>query len=270
MNKERKFPQPEINQVEELSAKLIDLYHDLAEKNRQLEESELSRKNMFSNITHDLRALVSAISGAAERLCKEEIGAEEHKKLANIIDSRASVLEKLINDLYLSNLIDQPEFSLSLIPLDVAPILEEYLISMEGAGKLSGREYILSIPDGCSAAALIDPQYFIRVLDNLLSNALRFTETGDAIELGCRESSGPEGKVVELFLSDSGAGVHPDDLPRIFDRAFTAEAARTPGKSGSGLGLTIAKTIVEKHGGEIRCDSIYGEGTVFTISLPRI
>jgi len=71
-----------------------------------------------------------------------------------------------------------------------------------------------------------------------------------------------------VFLIDSGSGIPVGDMPYIFDRTFTGAAARTPGKYGSGLGLSISKTIVEKHGGRIRCESVYGEGTTFTISLP--
>ena len=266
MEKEKKFDRPSIVSVESLSEKLIILTRQLESKNRQLEQSELARKNMFSNITHDLRAPVAAIRGAAERLCNEGIGVEERMKMIGIIDARAATLEHLIDDMSISALLDQPVFSLSPVRLEIVPILEEYFISMEGAGRLDGRDNKLTIPVGFSGCAMIDLRYFFRVLDNLLANAVTHTKPGDRIEFGCRENDG----CVEIFLTDSGSGIKTSDMPYIFDRTFSGAAARTPGRAGSGLGLSISRTIVEKHGGTIRCDSVYGEGSTFTVSLPLV
>ena len=264
MKKERKYDHPSISQLESISARLIELNRELEEKNRQLEQSELARKNMFSNVTHDLRAPVAAIRGAAERLSNEDIGDEERKKMIKIIDVRTAALDQLISELYFSMLIDQPEFLLKLSCLEIAPVLEEFFISMAGAGRLDGRKCRLNIPEGFAARTMVDPQYFLRVLDNLLFNALRHTEQGDSIELGCMESEDH----LEIYVRDSGSGIPAGDLPYIFDRTFVGEGARTPGKSGGGLGLSIVNSIIEKHGGSVRCHSVYGEGATFTISMP--
>jgi len=261
---DRKYHEPAINQIEELSARLIALNRQLEEKNRQLEQSENARKNLFSNITHDLRTPLSAIRGAAERLSQSPLCVGDCLKMVKIIDSRAHTLEWLIEELYLTMLIDQPEFKLSLSNLEITPILEEYFISMEGSGRLDGRKCALCTSDGYSPRVMIDPQYFIRVLDNLFINALRYTNEGDRIELGCRDANDN----IEIFIADFGAGIPANDLPHIFDRMYTGAAARTPGKNGSGLGLSIVKSIVEKHGGEIHCESTHGEGATFIISLP--
>jgi len=264
MEREKKYNQPSIVKVESLSEKLIILNLQLEEKNRQLELSELARKNMFSNITHDLRAPIAVIHGAAERLSQEGIGDRERLKMIRIIHSRTATLEDLIEDMYFSALLDQPKFTLKPSRLEIAPFLEEYFISMEGSGRLDNRVTNISIPFGSAPHAMIDVKYFLRVLDNLVDNAVRHTKSGDLIEIGCCEANGS----AEIFLSDSGSGIPKDDLPKIFDRTFTGIAARTPGKSGSGLGLSISRTIVEKHGGSIHCSSVFGEGSKFTISIP--
>jgi signal transduction histidine kinase len=266
MKKAKKYNHPAINEVASHSARLIELNHELEEKNRQLQQSEQARKSMFSNVTHDLRAPVAAIRGAAERLCTDGISDEERRKMLKIIDSRADVLDRLVGDLYFSMLVEQPEFSLVSSCLEIVPVLEEYFISMVGAGRLDDRDSRLNVPDGFSARTMIDPQHFLRVLDNLLLNAVRHTKMGDVIELGCQKN----GDFIEIYLRDSGTGIPADDLPKLFNHTFTGEGPRTPGKSGSGLGLSIAKSIVEKHNGSIRCHSVYGQGATFIVSLPMV
>ena len=260
----KEYHHPSINQVEDLSARLIQVNRELEEKNRQLEESEIARKNIFSNVTHDLRAPVAAMRGAAERLSSEGLSGEELNKMIRIIMSRTENLDRLINDLYFSMLVEQPGFSPELSYMEISPVLEEFFISMEGAGRFNGRKACLDVPEEFSAFVMLDPHHFIRVLDNLLMNALRHTEQDDLIILGCREYDDR----VEVYVQDTGSGIPESDLPHIFDSTFAGEGARTPGKSGSGLGLSIARTIVEKHGGKISCKSVFGGGTTFVISLP--
>jgi len=266
MRTEKKYDHPAITQVELLTEKLIIFNQQLEQTNRQLKASETARKNIFTNITHDLRAPIAVIRGAIERLHNDGIDEAERKKMLKIIDSRVATLEVLIDDMYYSAMIDQPGFKLSPQKFEVALILEEYFISMESAEWLGKRESTLNIPDGFSASINIDTKYFFRVLDNLFSNAISHTKKGDRIELGCSDVEG----FVEIYLSDSGAGIPISFLPYIFDRSFIGSSARTPGKTGSGLGLSIARSIVEKHGGTIRCISEQGEGSTFIISLPSV
>jgi len=265
MGSEKIYDHPAITQVETLSEKLIIFNRQLEEKNRQLQASEMARKKIFSNITHDLRAPVAVIRGAVERLCNDSIDKTERLKMLKIINSRAATLEALVDDMYFSAMLDQPGFTLTMQKLETALILEEYYFSMEGSGRLDKRESILNIPDGFSAFINIDPKYFFRVLDNLFTNALTHTKKGDRIEFGCIETKGS----VEIYLSDSGSGIPISFIPYIFERSFVGDSARTPGKTGSGLGLSIARAIVEKHGGTICCDSVKGEGSTFTVSLPK-
>jgi len=160
MRSENKYDPPAITQVELLSEKLIVFNRQLEEKNRQLSTSEMARKSIFSNITHDLRAPVAVIRGAIERLYNEGIDEAERLRMLKIIDSRAATLEVLIDDMHYSAVIDQPGFKLSPQKLEIALILEEYFITMEGAGKLDKRESVLIIPDGFSARISIDPSIF--------------------------------------------------------------------------------------------------------------
>ena len=122
MRNEKKYDHPAITQVELLTEKLIIFNMQLEEKNRQLNASELARKNIYSNITHDLRAPVAVIRGAIERLYNDGIDETERKKMLKIIDSRAATLEALIDDMYYSAMIDQPGFKLSAQKFEAALI----------------------------------------------------------------------------------------------------------------------------------------------------
>jgi signal transduction histidine kinase len=263
-NNHPEFHEPGISLVEELSAKLIGLNLELDRKNRQLEESEAARMRMLSNISHDLRAPLSAVRGAVDRLTEGSPGAAEREQLAGIISRRVAVLEKLVDDLFFAVRLDQPEFALRLEELPIEPFIEEYYITMETAGSFSRHKPALRLPGDPGLIVRLDAAYFLRVLDNLMSNALRHTAEGGLIELAVNGA----GEAVEIFLRDSGDGIVPEALPHIFDRTFTASRARTPG-GGAGLGLHIAKSIVEKHGGRIACESRVGEGSTFRVTLPR-
>lgn len=263
------FEAPDINLVEALAAQLIDANKKLEDANWSLIQSEHARIQMFANISHDLRAPLTAIRGALDRLLTNERADEqERRSMIEVIDRRVATLEHLISELYYCVSIEQPGFALRRKRIALAPFLEEWFIDRCLGEDCAQRDMRLDIPEGFMLAALIDPDYMVRVLDNLLGNALRFTGEGDQITLGCRCGSTAGG--TEVYLRDTGCGIHPEDLPHIFERTYTASHSRTPDtKNGSGLGLHIAKTLVEKHGGSIRCESSAGHGCTFFIHLPE-
>ena len=114
-------------------------------------------------------------------------------------------------------------------------------------------------------AVRVDVERLSQVLGNLMSNALRYTPAGGAITLSAYEQNG----IVALQVRDNGAGIDPEHLPFIFERTFRADAARQAGAGETGLGLAIAKSLVEAHQGSISVESQPGEGSVFTILLPQ-
>ncbi len=260
---EQKFVSPNIDGADALSAKLLAMGLELEATNKRLIESEKARGRILQNISHDLRAPLAAVRGGVDRLIYDNPGKEERKKLLNIIERRLTSLEKLVEELHLSQKLEQPEFTLKKECLAIASLLEEYYINLEISDKFSDRKLTLSLPEDSAALAQIDPEHFLRVLDNLTQNALRHTSSGDeiAIELICDSD-------ITINVIDSGEGIAPENISLIFNRTFTAASARTPNKSGSGLGLHIVKLIVEKHGGSVGCSSILGEGSTFSIKLP--
>jgi len=257
------YTQPEINNVDSLTANMIDLNLELKQKNRQLKEIQEERDRILSNISHDLRAPLYAVRSAVDRLSSGAASQKEITHLIGIIDRRTAFLEQLIEDLYLLQRLEQPEFSLVMTPLLIAPFLEEYFISLQINGSL--RQIELCLPEDKNLLVNLDANYFIRVLDNLFSNAVRHTKAQDKIRLACRYENGR----ILILLEDTGEGIAPEDLPHIFERTYTASQARTPDEGRRGLGLFIAKSIVEKHNAYISCESSLCRGTAFKISLPE-
>lgn len=252
------FEIPDINMVEALTAELLKV-------NERLKMSEQARTEMLSNISHDLRAPLAAVRSALDRILHTEgLEAQEVQSILSLVDRRVTALEKLINELYYSISIEQPGFVLHKESMPIALFLEQWFIDRMYDNEVMQRRMNIEIADGLNCELLLDPHHMARTLDNLLSNAIHFTKPNDQIVLRCAR----EGDCVVIQLQDSGAGILPEDLPHIFERTYTASRSRSPQKqSGSGLGLHIAKTIVEMHGGAITCASNSG-GSTFFITFP--
>ncbi len=260
-----KFEEPSINEIDSATTKIIDISIELEQVNKKLIESEKARIRILENISHDLRAPTAAIRGAVDRLLYGSPKEEEKLYLLQTIDSRMKSLEELIGELYFSQKLNQPEFKMDKQEVDLGLLIEEYIIQLQVSDILGGRKCELKTMIQGSVKISLDIELFLRVLDNLIRNAIEHTTEQNRINIIIDE--GENENEIKLIVEDTGEGVRIEDLPFIFDRTFTTVKARTPEKTGSGLGLHIAKTIIEKHKGNIHCESIFGEYTKFIICL---
>lgn len=266
METKKKFEQPHVdsNTVVELSKKLI-------EANNKLKTVQDERKILLENISHDLRAPLTAIRSTIDYMNQKGngdysvISSDEMSKMMNLLDSRVRALEVLINDLYYLTSIENSssENNFDVVPL--GQFLEEYFFSVEIDEKYKDNELILDVPEELNAFVRIDTVKMNRVLDNLFTNAMKYSAKGSSIELGAFLN----GNNACVFVKDNGNGISEEDLPHIFERSFRASDSRTPIKEeGNGFGLAIAKAIVEQQGGKIYCKSVFEEGSTFYIELP--
>ena len=266
MATKKKFEQPSVasDTVAELSAKLL-------EANRKLKEAEHERTLMVENISHDLRAPLTAIRSTVDYMREKskdgqcDMPSEDRRAMLSLLDVRLKTLEVLVNDLYYMTCIEsgREEFDLQVVPL--VQFLEEYFFALEVDEKYAAYDLRLEVPEDLEATVNIDVSKFCRVLDNLFTNARKYTEEGSTITLG----AGIEGNEAFFYVKDNGQGIPKESLPYIFDRTYRVSGARTPsGESGSGLGLSIVKSIVTQHGGEVWCDSDLGRGSTFTVKIP--
>jgi len=251
---EQQVPVRSQDELGELAASFNQMSADLARAN------EL-RRQMTADIAHDLRTPLSVIAGYAEGLRDGVL--PPTPETFQTVHTEAEHLSRLVEDLRTLSLADAGE--LTLIRQSVHP---RELIERAAAAHLP-RAHQLEVglhvtSDKNLPPVNVDPERLAQVLGNLVSNALRHTPAGGQISLAAAQ----RGNNVQLTVQDNGIGIAPHILPRILDRFYRGDAARQAHEGESGLGLAIAKSLVELHGGKISVDSTLGEGTTFTIALP--
>ena len=248
------------------TAKLSAANKELSKTNNELAESERKRKEMLANISHDLRAPITAIRSALDLLSTlENPTADDIKSTIGLMDRRVSTLESLIQDMYFLFCVEDETRPLELEDVELAPFLESYFYDAIIDSRYDSHDMQLDIPMDLDCRVNIDVQKTIRVLDNLFTNAAKYSGDGTTITLGCRLNSGS----AIITVSDTGCGIPAESLAHIFDRTYTVSSSRSPGSpTGSGLGLAIVKAVVEKEGGTVTCESEVGKGCAFLVTLP--
>lgn len=264
------FSSPSIEQesIESLSQKLLEANSQLSESNRKLAKLQRERENMLANLSHDLRAPITAIRSAVDYLTSgQEISIEDYQAAIRLIDHRTLTLENLIQDMYYLFCVEDTSKELDFQLLEASPFLEEYFYDAAMSSLYDDHEMVLDLPEDLHCTIKIDVQKMVRVLDNLFTNAGKYSGAGSKIALKARLS--PDKQHLLICVIDNGTGIPADALPHLFSRTYTVSSSRTPNSAtGSGLGLSIVKAIVERHGGDVTCQSQPGKGTVFQITLP--
>ena len=224
-----------------------------------LEHATQARRQMTADIAHDLRSPLSVISGYAEALSDGKLpGTPE---TYNILYQETKQLSRLVEDLRLLSLADAGELSLILQPIDPLQLVERVAARHAVAAQQKGISLRVEVGQDLQAVT-VDGERMSQVFDNLIMNAFRYAPQGGEIVLAAKASNG----ATQLQVRDNGSGIATEELPHIFDRFYRGDSSRQD-NGESGLGLAIAKSIVEAHGGMIAVKSAPGQGTVFTISL---
>jgi signal transduction histidine kinase len=221
----------------------------------RLEVNETQRRNLFADVAHELRTPLSVIRGNAEGML-DEVYPRDDTHLETILNATV-VMSRLLDDLRTLSLTDTGALRLHKERTDVAELLADIRSAFAPRAAEAGIAFML---DAQPVPALdVDPVRVRQVIENLLDNALRHTPCGGSIRIEVR----PEGRAALFRVADTGKGISPEALPHIFDRFW-----KSADSGGSGLGLAIARGLVEAHGGQIRADSVPGQGTVVSFTLP--
>lgn len=224
--------------------------------------AQQQRKELIANITHDLRSPLTSMSGFVETLLTEELTEDQRREYLEIVQSDIRSQAALISDLFDLSRLDaqtrpvEPDF------FAFDELVEELAIRAVRLGQERNLEVQVSIaeslPPVWGAIELVE-----RVVNNLLQNALRYTAVGGLITISLTNTTGG----VKFAIADTGVGIAPDELPKIFDSFYTVDKARAKKNGGTGLGLAIVKRILELHDVEIEVTSEVGKGSTFSFIL---
>ena len=239
-------------------ASLAEAFNSMA---ADLENAEQLRRNMVADVAHELRTPLSNIQGYLEAIRDGMV--EPDAAVIRSLNEETSLLSRLVNELQELSLAEAGELKLVYQTEDITDLVKQAATSWQP--QLTAREISLSLdlPDGLPSVN-VDWQRISEVLHNILENAATHTHRGGTIKVSARH----KGKWVEVSVSDTGEGIPAQDLPRIFDRFYRVDKSRARATGGSGLGLTIAKRLIEAHGGTIAVQSKLGEGSRFSFTLP--
>lgn len=236
----------------------------------RLEEIDRMKSDFIAIASHEILTPVTTIRGYADLLGESPDASDVQREGMRAIRHATDSLTRLARDLTNMSLIDRRRLPLRLGPADLALVAEEVAVHTISLAARRRQTVSLAIePELLHPAA--DAGYLKQALTNLAQNAVRFTRDGGSIEIGARRNGG----VIEVYVADSGIGISSEDFGRIFakivelkDVNLHSSGTTEFNSSGLGLGLSIARGIVEAHGGEIRVESQLGKGSTFTISIP--
>jgi len=242
------------DELGELAIAFNQMSAELARANR-------ARRQMTADIAHDLRTPLTVIKGYAEALWNGDL--PPAAATFETVYQEAEHLSHLVEDLRTLSLVDAGKLTLHRQAVQLKDILERTAAAHLPQAQQSG--IALDVDVAADLPAIhADPERLAQVLGNLVGNALRYTPEGGRITLTARQRA----SVVQLTVQDTGTGIDPADLPHIFDRFYRGDEARETNEGESGLGLAIAKSLVEAHGGSISVSSTPGAGSTFIIILP--
>jgi signal transduction histidine kinase len=235
---------------------LMRSFNSMAER---LQVNDQQRRDMLADISHELRTPITVIQGNVEGMLDGIYPADE-ARLKSIIEE-TQILSRLVDDLRTLALAESGALRLRREPTNVAELIRDAVSGFEAQARGKDIRMELVLSDG--EEANIDPQRTREVLTNLLSNALRYTPRGGEIHVRLTEAVADQARNVTISIADSGPGIEPRVLPHVFERFY-----KSSDSGGMGLGLSIAKYLVEAHEGKIWAESEVGHGTTISLTLP--
>jgi signal transduction histidine kinase len=238
---------------------------ELDARTREAESALAAKRELVANVSHELRTPLASISGHAESLLLLGEGAspERRDESLTVLHREARQLSRLVDDLFLLSTTESGGLPLTIRDVDVGAILEEVAASFRPLARREGQIAIVSDVEPGLPLARGDRERIVQVLSNLVRNALRYTAEGGLVSLRAARA----GELIQVIVEDTGAGIPPEQLTRIFDRFYRGDDARDRASGGAGLGLAIVRELVEAMGGSVAADSAVGEGSRFSFSL---
>lgn len=236
----------------------VAVLRDLTETERM----EKTRRDFIANVSHELRTPLTSIQGYAETLLDSTNEDNHSREFLEVIRKNASRMSRLTEDLLTLARVESGEQRFDAQPVLPGELLNDAVESFQDQARAHGIE--LQVENGTQVAVNADREAIHQVFSNLIDNALKYAASGGRLVLGAL----PAAHGVEFYVRDFGTGIASEHLPRLFERFYRVDKARSRESGGTGLGLAIAKHIVLAHGGAIRAESELNHGSVFLFTLP--
>lgn len=233
-------------------------------------ELEKMKNEFMANVSHELRTPITSIKSYVDTLCNhgEKLDPDIHREFLQIIDNEADRLMHLVNDVLELSKIEEADREFEMLPMDIHRACEAAIRSLNLMARDRGIELAFEQTENLPLAS-INQESIERVIINLLNNGIKYTPEGGKITVKVEKHQEGEVEEVAVHVKDTGIGIPDDALEHIFDRFYRVEK-KVHTIKGTGLGLTIVKKIIEKHGGRITVASALGEGSTFSFYLPAL
>ncbi|MGQ0814167.1 MAG: sensor histidine kinase [Gemmatimonadota bacterium] len=232
----------------------------------ELRRIESVRRDFVANVSHELKTPLTSIRGYAETLLTDDMPREAQRQFLEVIHKNATRIQRIVDELLDLSRLQSGGWRPDLQEIDVGELAEDVWTAYEAAAHAKRIHFEVA---GEAARVIADPDGLRQVMSNLFDNAIRYTPEGGQIKVVIRRAhDGHATPLVELEVRDSGVGIPRDALPRIFERFFRVDAARSREQGGTGLGLSIVKHLVDRMAGEVSAQSELGRGTSIRVRLP--
>jgi two-component system phosphate regulon sensor histidine kinase PhoR len=227
--------------------------------------AEQMRVDFVANASHELRTPLSTLIGYAETLRElpEDIDGETRERFLAVVHDEAQRMQRIVEDLISLSRIEAEKFSTPTEAVDLGALVDQSLAGVQRIADARGSPLLCETQAELPAIAA-DRSQILQLLDNLVTNALRYGEPGTPV----RVSAVAEGAMVHLEVADRGDGIAPEHVKRVTERFYRVDTSRSRSMGGTGLGLSIVKHIVERHRGRLAIDSRLSEGTTVHVFLP--
>ncbi len=240
----------------------VVLFHDITE----LKRADEIRRDFVANVSHELRTPLSILRGYIETMLDDpKMPRTECARILAVMEEHSKRLGLLANDLLTLAQLESGSSTLQLSEIDLAQFLAALARDWKKKFATKALKVVIDLPANFPSIRA-DETRLREVFDNLLDNAVKYSNKNGEIRLG----TGQRGREIVLSVSDNGIGISSEDVPRIFERFYRADKARSPeGVRGTGLGLSIVKHIAQLHGGRVEAESQLGKGATIRVSLPN-
>jgi len=257
-------------QLNETGIKLQKMFEELQREHQELERMESIRKDFVSNVSHELRTPLASIQGYAETLIDGAIHDEENNlRFLEIIRKNAERLTRLTADLLILSRVEMKTQRFQFASYDLGTLIADCCDSLR---PIAGKKKIAieTEPPPPGSEVFGDKVSMQQILNNLLDNAIKYTPEGGRVLVSSRiiPGQGSRPDMAEIGVTDNGIGIPAADIPRLFERFYRVDKARSRELGGTGLGLAIVKHLTRAHGGDVSVESAPNQGSTFRFTLP--